>query len=126
MQLRYPNSLLAGREALNHPLEFERSAWDTSFGEGGKALSAFLLPLRPQVGLWLTGIIRWNSYAQSELVGADLTEYGVEKIFRVRDGKFQLVSGDVYAREAESFNRYPDRTVYDYGFPAELVVVGYD
>ena len=126
MQQRYPNSLLAAREALNHPLEFERSAWDTSSGEGGKALSAFLLPLRPQVGLWLTGIIKWNSYAQSQLSGADLAEYGVEKIFRVRDGKFQLVSGDDYAREAERFNRYPDRTVYDYGFPAELVVVGYD
>ena len=125
MQQRYPNSLLARREALNHPMEFERAAWDTSRGEGGKPLSAYLLPLRPQVGLWLTSIIGWNSYPLPELSSADLTRYGVDQIFRVREGKFQIVSSDVYAREAEKFNRYPDRTVYDYGFPAELVVVSY-
>ena len=44
----------------------------------------------------------------------------------MRDGKFQLVSSDEYVREAEKFNRFPERTVYDYGFPLELVVVGYD
>lgn len=126
MQQRYPNSVVAGREALKHPLELKRSAWDTSLGEGGKALSSFLLPLRPQVGLWLTGIIRWASYSDSKLSEADLRLYGVDVIFRVREGMFEIVSSDVYAREAENFNRYPDRTVYDYGFPAELVVVGYD
>ena len=44
----------------------------------------------------------------------------------MRDAKFQLVSSDEYAREAEKFNRFPERTYYDYGFPLELVVVGYD
>jgi len=82
--------------------------------------------LRPQVGLWLTGIIKWTSYSDSKLSGADLRQYGVEVIFRMRDAKFQLVSSDEYAREAEKFNRFPERTYYDYGFPLELVVVGYD
>ena len=125
MQQRYPKSLMAAQEALDHPDEYKRSAWDTDMGEGGKALSNFLLPLRPQVGLWYTTIIKWQSYPDSTQSWSDLHRYGVDWIFRVRDGKFQMVPSREYALEAEKFNRFPDHTTWDYGFPSELVKVEY-
>ena len=125
MQQRYPKSLLASREAFLHPVEYERAAWDTDMGEGNKALSSFLLPLRPQVALWTTNIIKWQSYPNANQSAAELSQYGVDWIFRVSDGEFRLLSSGEYALEAEKFNRFPDHTTWDYGFPAELVKVEY-
>jgi len=125
MQQRYPKSVLASREAFLHPVEYERSAWDTDMGEGNKALSSFLLPLRPQVGLWYTNIIKWQSYPNAKQSAAELSQYGVDWIFRVSDGGFRLLSSGEYALEAEKFDRFPDHTTWDYGFPAELVKVEY-
>lgn len=125
MQQRYPKSLLASREAFLHPVEYERAAWDTDMGEGNKALSSFLLPLRPQVGLWTTNIIKWQSYSNANQSAAELSRYGVDWIFRVSDGGFRLLSSGEYALEAEKFDQFPDHTTWDYGFPAELVKVEY-
>ena len=125
MQQRYPKSVLASREAFLHPVEYERSAWDTDMGEGNKALSSFLLPLRPQVGLWYTNIIKWQSYPNAKQSAVELSQYGVDWIFRVSDGGFRLLSSGEYALEAEKFDRFPDHTTWDYGFPAELVKVEY-
>jgi hypothetical protein len=125
MQQRYPKSVLASREAFLHPVEYERSAWDTDMGEGNKALSSFLLPLRPQVGLWYTNIIKWQSYPNAKQSAAELSQYGVDWIFRVSDGGFRLLSSGEYALEAEKFDQFPDHTTWDYGFPAELVKVEY-
>lgn len=117
MQQRYPNSLFALQESLTHPIELQRAAWDTDMGEGGKALSSFLLPIRPQVGLWCTNIISWQSYPDASKSAGDLEGFGVGWIFRIRDAKFQMVSSSEYALEAEKFNRFPDHTTWDYGFP---------
>lgn len=125
MQQRYPNSLFALQESLTHPIELQRAAWDTDMGEGGKALSSFLLPIRPQVGLWCTNIISWQSYPDASKSAGDLEGFGVGWIFRIRDAKFQMVSSSEYALEAEKFNRFPDHTTWDYGFPPELVKVQY-
>ena len=125
MQQRYPKSVLASREAFLHPVEYERSAWDTDMGEGNKALSSFLLPLRPQVGLWTTNIIKWQSYPNAKQSAAELSQYGVDWIFRVSDGGLRLLSSGEYALEAEKFDQFPDHTTWDYGFPAELVKVEY-
>lgn len=125
MQERYPNSLLFSREAGTHSVELQRAAWDTDMGEGNKALSSFLLPVRPQVGLWYTNIIRWQSYPDASQSAGDLALFGISWIFRIRDGEFQIVSSREYALEAEKFNRFPDHTTWDYGFPSELVKVEY-
>ena len=125
MQQRYPNSLLALQESLTHPIELQRAAWDTDMGESGKALSSFLLPLRPQVGLWYTNVIRWQSYPDASLSAGDLAGFGIDWIFRIRDSKFHMVTSSEYALEAEKFNRFPNHTTWDYGFPSELVNVEY-
>ena len=125
MQQRYPKSLLALQASLTHPIEFQRAAWDTDKGEGNKALSSFLLPVRPQVGLWYTNIIRWQSYPDASQSAGDLALFGISWIFRIRDGEFQMVSSREYALEAEKINRFPDHTTWDYGFPSELVKVEY-
>ena len=88
-------------------------------------MSPFLLPTRPQIELWKTSVIQWDSYNNEVSIVRDLRAYGIEWIMRLRGGKFSFIPIEDYAKEAVHFNRYPQTTVYDYGFPKELTQVHY-
>ncbi len=101
-----------------------KSAWDIGVG-GITPLSAFLLPIRPQVGLWNTTLVKWESYNDPKLIVKDLKDYGIERIMRVEEEQFVFLTPEEYAREAVTYNRFPKGISYDYGFPKELAEIKY-
>ena len=101
----------------------QRSAWD--YSQGGTNYSPFLVPVRPQISLWWTSIIRWTSYAREDLVVRDLKAYGIDYIMRIKDSRLVFTPVAEYAKDAVKFNRFPTKTQFDYGFPAELTVIKY-
>jgi len=100
----------------------KRAAWDAG---GGVNLPFFLLIDRPMVSLWLTTIIKWDSYNDERLIINDLKQHDIEWIMRVKDGKLFFMPIKDYAREVVNCERYPKRIYYDYGFPPELAVISY-
>ena len=99
-------------------------AWDIGVA-GVTPFSAFLLPTRPQVGLWNTTLVRWNSYNDEELIVKDLHEAGLKWIMRVKEQSLQFLSLEEYAKEAVKYDRKPQKIFYNYGFPEELTKVNY-
>ena len=101
--------------------DFEKAAWDTGIADTSP-LSSFLLPaVLPQVGLWCTTLVKWESYASEEAIMEDLSRHGIERIIGVRAGAIKVLSLKEYAREASQYDRFPQGIAYDYGFPEELL-----
>ena len=101
-----------------------KGAWDTGVG-GMTNLSAFLLPIRPQVGLWHTTVVKWDSYKHEKLIVRDLKESDIEWIIRVREGRLDFLSAQEYSKIASKYNLHPEKIHYDYGFPSEITTVYY-
>lgn len=98
-------------------------AWDLD--PLGPYVSAFLLPIKSVVSLELNALIKWGSYESPALIEKDLSKYGVKWIITRDSGKFVFKSASEYAKMATKFNRYPQYTNYDYGFPEELKKINY-
>ncbi len=120
----YPNNIIAEEGAKQNFRMFKSAAWDTGVG-GVTPLSAYLLPSRPQVGLWYTTAVRWDSYKDVKTIVSDLKEQGIEWIMKAQNGKLIFESDEDYAKRAVLFDRYPKQLFYDYGFPQELANVHY-
>lgn len=120
IQRYYPQNIVVQNEYRLHPEQFEHKAWDTAIGS---QLSSFLLPIRPQVGLWSTTVVKWDSYDHPELIVKDLKEYGIEGVMRVKGGKLIFLTPEEYAREAAAYDRYPKSIFYNYNFPQELTEI---
>jgi hypothetical protein len=105
-------------DKINH------GAWDKGIA-GVTKLSAFLLPIRPQVGMWLTSVVRYDSYGHESLIKQDLKNFGLDWIMTVKNNEFTILSIDDYAREAALYEKHPKETLYNYGFPNELSSVSY-
>jgi hypothetical protein len=93
------------------------SAWELGTGVN---FPAFLLPDKPMVSLWLTTLIKWDSYNKEDLIISDLKKYGIEWIARVENDKLVFIPVIDYARELINYDRSPKKVFYDYGFPQEL------
>ena len=120
----YPDNIIAINGYRANPEKAKEAAWDT--GVGGKTrFSAFLLPVQPQVGLWHTTVVGWESYDDQTLVVKDLLSYGIKWIMRVKDGQLIFISPDEYAQEVVAYDRFPSEKFYNYGFPSELSTVKY-
>ena len=115
----YPQNLAVDEGFEAHREMAMKGAWDTGVA-GVTPLSAFLLPIRPQVGLWHTTVVQWDSYNNPESVVTDLENYGIKWIMRVKDGRLIFLSLEEYAKEAVLYDRHPKKFFYDYGFPREL------
>ncbi len=102
--------------------KFEKAAWDMGKGVN---FPAFFLPIKPQVSLWLTTLIKWDSYADESLISADLEKSGIEWVGTTRDEKFVFLPADEYASIAAKYERRPKKIFYDYNFPQELSVIRY-
>ncbi|MBI4308799.1 MAG: hypothetical protein HY591_00555 [Candidatus Omnitrophica bacterium] len=124
MRIHYPDNAIVLREWPLYADKFQRAAWDAGVG-GVTKLSAFLLPVRPQVGLWYTTAVRWDSYGDPSLVARDLSTLGIDWVMTVKDGHLVFVSALAYGQRASGFDKHPRRLFYDYGFPAELSNVRY-
>ncbi len=119
----FPTNLIIDKEYAQHSDKTPLAAWLT--GEGGKSApgSAFLLPIRPQVDLWHTSIIRWDSYDFAPLMVKDLHDYGLQWLMEVKDGKLVFHPVEDYPAYSEIFERDPKQLFYNYGFPEELARV---
>lgn len=110
--------ILKGLE--NNKDKISAVAWD---GGEGVNFPSFFLPIKPMVSLWLTTIVKWDSYGCKESVIADLKEQNIDWIMRVEDGELRFLSISEYAQEAVKYQRYPGNIFYNYGFPSELSIV---
>ena len=118
----YPLNKIAEAGLKAHPQKGMKGAWDIGIG-GANPLSAFLLPVRPQVGLWNTSVVKWDSYAHPESIVADLKEHGIEWVMRVEGDRLIFLSPEQYAGEAVRYDRYPKNIFYNYNFPQELAEI---
>ncbi len=118
----YPYNEGAKKAVKNNREKFLKAAWDTGVAGSESSLSAFLYPSAPQVGLWHTTVVKWDSYKSPKLIAADLGNSGIEWIMRVDREKNDLIflSVDQYAQEAATYNLAPEEIYYNYGFPKEL------
>jgi len=120
----FPANVIAREGFEKNKDKAMRGAWDKGVA-GRTDISAFLLPIRPQVGMWLTSVVRWESYDKEELIIQDLEEYGIDWVMRVKEKKLIFLSKEEYAKEAVTYDKYPDTTLFNYKFPRELSVVHY-
>lgn len=83
---------------------------------------AFLYPYRPLISLFLSSTIKWDSYDRAEQILADLKRYGIKRVMMRDDnsGRWQSMSAEEFCPIAMQFDRRPQRTQFDYGFPSEL------
>ncbi len=115
----FPANRIVEQEIIKYKDKIPFAAWDT--GIAGKTnLSAFLLPTRLQVGLWHTTVVKWDSYSSVDKIPSDLKSFGIKWVMRVENGHLIFLSPQKYAAEALCYNRSPQGTAYNYGFPAEL------
>jgi len=122
----YPANRIAAEEFNKNSALAMKSAWDIGLGMcGNTPLSAFLLPTRPQVGLWHTSVINWKSYEDPKWVVQDLKKYGLERIMRMQNDKLVFLTLEEYAQEAVRYDRFPKSLFFDYGFPKELSEIKY-
>jgi hypothetical protein len=120
----YPGNQIVSREILNQADKMSGAAWDIGAG-GGNGLSAFLLPTYPQVGLWYTTAVKWESYRSPEAIARDLSEAGINRVMSLKEGHLAFEEPIEYGRRVSQFDRHPKGLFYNYGFPAELAQVRY-
>lgn len=128
IEKHYPKTAIALKGFQENKDKAGKAAWDLGISGANIALSAFLLPVRPQIGLWNSTAIRWDSYDQPEAIVNDLKALGVEYVMDVKDNQLVMTPIADYAREAARHiapQRYPQSRVYDYGFPEELTKIPY-
>ena len=106
------------------PQKFSQSAWDTGMASNAYVLcSPFLLPLRPQIGILSTTIVKWDSYSETKLVKNDLEEAGIKWVISISGEEPKFLTLDEYSQQAVGYNRNLTELMYNYGFPSELTEV---
>ena len=115
----YPKNAAVLKEFHKNKQKSMKAAWDVGRG-GANSLSAFLLPVRPQLGLWCTTIVKWSSYANEDLIINDLKEHKIEWVMNSESDELVFYTLEEYAEELVQENRYPEKMYYNYSFPKEL------
>jgi hypothetical protein len=115
----YPMTALAKKLLEENFEKLPKAAWDA---DGHHGLSPFLLPASPQVGLWFTSVIAWDSYEDPLKVVNDLRETGIEWIMSgdTNTQKVEIIPIEEYAQKAVAYNRRPQRIAFPYTMPPEL------
>jgi len=120
----YNNNSIALKGFLANNQKALMSAWDTGKG-GATEFSLYLLPDRPQVDLWNTTVVKWDSYSDKRLIERDLLEYGIKWVMRVENEELVFIPVNEFAEKMANYNRFPKVKVYNYGFPEELAKTNY-
>jgi hypothetical protein len=122
----YPDNRRVDQQLTDNNVNKERSlrgAWDIGIG-GYTKLSAFLLPIKPQVGVWFTTVVRFSSMNDEKKITADLERHtGFDWVMSFKDDELIFESKQDYARRIKDIDLHLDELFYNYGFPAELSVV---
>ena len=124
IQKYYPDNLIIQNQFALHPDKTPFSAWDIGTG-GAHSTSSFLAPIRPQVGLWVTSTIDWDSYKDPMKIADDLNSQNIKYVMSVQNKELLFMPVKEYAQKASQINRYPKNRFYDYGFPQELAPTSY-
>lgn len=118
----FPQVVLIQESLKENRAKVDSAAW----GAADRLIfPSFLLPVRPMASLWLTTLVKWDSYVSQELILRDLREQGIEWVMEFKDSKLLFTPAADYAKEAVKFKRFPAKTSFDYNFPAELSIVNY-
>ncbi len=117
----FKEAIIASEGYTNNIERAKQSAWYVR--PGNIVYSYFWIPTRPQVGLWATTIVKWDSYRNKEAVMKDLSDFGIKWLMKIEDKKLIFISPEEYANEAVLYELYPKKLRYDYGFPEELTIV---
>lgn len=118
----FPHVLVIDQGLKDNAQKLDKAAW--GLGEG-QNYPQFLIPTRPLVSLWSSSLIKWNSYGNTDAIISDLTDAGIEWVMVVEDKQLRFLPIQEYALIANKFNRFPDKTYCDYGFPPELNRISY-
>lgn len=116
----YPSQETVVKEFEAQKEQLNGAAWDAGIG-GVTSLSAFLLPTLPQIGIWHTSTVSFDSYADAKLVEQELRAAGIIWVLGVSNGHLNIESIQQYAKRAQAFERFPKTLFYNYGFPDELI-----
>jgi hypothetical protein len=104
-----------------NPQLAQNAAWDIGIASdayiGG---SPFLLPIKPQVGLWGATVVKWESYDDPRLIVADLQKAGITSLIDVKSEIPHFITLEEYSLIAAKYDRHPSGLRFDYGFPSEL------
>ena len=120
----FPETAVAFKEIKMNAAKVMTGAWDTELG-GISGLSAFLLPTRPQIGLWFTTAVKWDSYRDPNRVVVDLQAAEIQWVISVKDGHLFFETPQDYASRAVKYDFLPKKLFFNYEFPNELVDVYY-
>ena len=97
-----------------------------STGIGETVVSVFLLPVvLPQIDLWYTSVIKWNSYVSEEAIAKDIREYGLQWIIQRQDNTLKFMTPEEFSRIAVTWERHPKVITYPYNLPPEIIATGY-
>jgi len=99
----------------------QKSAWGSA--SIWKRYSFFLVPFRPQITIWSTSIINWNSLENEELIAKDIRDYGLEYVMVPYDEELQFLTPEEYAKTIVHYKKKPDKILFDYGHPEELLKI---
>lgn len=123
----WPSNAIIERAAKEEAARFANAAWDSGGnGMGFDNISPYLMPVRPVLDYWHTSIVHFNSYADADLVTADVRNFGIEWVMRVENNAVRFESPEDYAARAAKLERFPQDLFYDFGFPQELRQVTYE
>lgn len=100
--------------------KFSSSAWFMDDITGG-----FLLPDSPGVSIYFTSTIKWESYAQEVSVIEDLKKNGIQWVMVFKKNNLTFLPIEEFSKLAVQFERFPKKTLFDYGFPEELTRIRY-
>jgi len=124
IEKHYPITAKAFKTIEKNPEKLAKGAWDMALA-GDSRLSAFFLPIRPQVSLWHSTLVRWESFEEENLIIKDLKDYDIEYVMQAQRKDFAIISTKEYAKQAVQFDRRPKEFLYVYGFPDELKYITY-
>ena len=120
----YPNVRLAREGYTKNSVKASQSAWLAGFA-GGTNYSPFFLPIRPQVDLWFTSVVGYDSFKDDKKIVNDLAKFGIQWVMEVKNEGLIFLSLEDFAKQAVQWERYPKGRAWDYGFPREIFELHY-
>jgi hypothetical protein len=100
-----------------HGEKVEKAAWGVGASDH---YPAFLLPVRPVVGLWLSSVVKWDSYEREDSIVRDLEDFGLEWIMLWSREGVEFLSLEDYAKRAVKLDRFPKIVSAPYDLVPEL------
>lgn len=94
---------------------------------GDTKFPLLFLPIKPIVCIWMSSLVKWDSYNSEKLIVNDLQAHNVHWVVVERPIQREYVIQPIteFAKVLEDVERYPKFGFYDYGFPKEFIELKY-